>query len=145
MSPEGLPAPLRLKKRRDFLRAQGKGAKHHVRHFLVFVVSRHLVPGSASGAAAPPTRLGITVTRKVGKAHVRNRIKRLVREVFRRQRHALPDGLDVVFVAKRNAGDSTYEGVLADFEHLVRRLSRSSYPATVEGGVSGSRSSEDRR
>ena len=47
-----------------------------------------------------PARLGITVSRKVGKAHDRNRVKRLLREVFRRSRALMPVGVDIVAVAR---------------------------------------------
>ena len=67
------------------------------------------------------TRLGITVTRKVGNAVARNRIKRMVREVFRQNRERLPAGLDVVWVAKQQAANASFADVLADFEALVRR------------------------
>lgn len=70
---------------------------------------------------ASPTRLGITVTRKVGNAVVRNRIKRLVREVFRQHRARLPVGLDLVFVAKQQAAQASFADVLDDFESIVRR------------------------
>jgi ribonuclease P protein component len=52
-----------------------------------------------------PAQLGITVTRKVGSAVVRNRIKRSVRELFRRRRKLLADGLRVVVIARQGAGD----------------------------------------
>ncbi len=55
-----------------------------------------------------PTRLGVTVSRKVGSAVIRNRIKRLIREAFRLQRHRLPQTLDLVVVAKRAAREATY-------------------------------------
>ena len=68
-----------------------------------------------------PTRLGITVTRKIGRAVARNRIKRLVREVFRRNRNRLAPGLDMVWIAKRQAVDVSFEQVLEDMNALVRR------------------------
>ena len=117
MRPHGFPARLRIKQRRDFLRVQRGGNKHHLRHFLVFVSRRQAAPGEA----VAPTRLGITVTRKVGNAVVRGRIKRLVREVFRQNRERLPPGLDVVFVAKQQAAGVTFAEVLADFDALARR------------------------
>ncbi|PRP95435.1 Ribonuclease P protein component [Enhygromyxa salina] len=87
---------------------------------MVFVSRR--APGqSPDGADELPTRLGITVTRKVGNAVTRNRIKRLVREVFRVHRLRLPQGLDMVWVAKQQAAAATYAEVARDFEALVAR------------------------
>jgi ribonuclease P protein component len=116
---------LRIKQRREFLRVQRGGRKHQLRHFLVFAARR--VPareGSDSTTASSsdqPTRLGITVTRKVGNAVARNRIKRLVREVFRQNRERLPSNLDLVWVAKQGAAEVDFAAVLADFEALLRR------------------------
>ena len=65
--------------------------------------------------------LGITVTRKIGNAVARNRIKRLVREVFRLNRERLPAGLDLVWVAKQQAAQACFADVLEDFDTLARR------------------------
>ncbi len=151
MKPLGLPRWLRLRRRREFLLVQRKGQKHHTRHFLVFVAPhraerRRRAPKSAgdlrssddtvskqqprevtprsSPEALRPTRLGVTVTRKVGLAHERNRIKRLVREVFRLERSRLPPGYDMVWVAKRNALSFELEDLRSDFVQLARRLTR---------------------
>lgn len=115
------PARLRLKQRREFLRVQRGGRKHHLRHFMVFAARRRDPPDLEQVDEPCPTRLGITVTRKVGNAVMRNRIKRLVREVFRQHRRELPTGLDLVWVAKQQAADATFAEVLADFQALVRR------------------------
>ena len=117
--PHGFPARLRLKQRREFLRVQRGGRKHQLRHFIVFAAP--CVPARESSSEPSPTRLGITVTRKVGNAVQRNRIKRLVREVFRQNRERLPSGIDLVFVAKQGAAEADFAGVLADFEALLRR------------------------
>ncbi len=123
MRAQGFPARLRLKQRREFLRVQRGGRKHHLRHFMVFVARTNAGRATSPDEAPcePPTRLGVTVTRKVGNAVTRNRIKRLVREVFRQNRLRLPSGLDLVWVAKQQAADASFADVLADFEALVRR------------------------
>lgn len=130
---ETFPRRLRIRRRRDFLRVQRSGTKLHTRFFLVFVAPSALrEPGGAGPASDPSsreqlpgTRLGVTVTRKVGKAVKRNRIKRLVREAFRRERHALPAGLDMVWVAKRDAAAATYADVVQDVRTLAGRLRQS--------------------
>lgn len=55
------------------------------------------------GLPAKGARLGITVTRRVGKAVTRNRLKRQIRECFRRRRALLDAGLDVVVIARGGA------------------------------------------
>ena len=79
-------------RRSDFQRATGVGVKLVSRHFLIFIFDR---------GDAGPTRLGITVTRKVGNAVRRNRIKRLVREWFRLRTYDL-GSCDLVLIAKRS-------------------------------------------
>jgi ribonuclease P protein component len=113
---QGLPPALRIRRRLDFLRVQSQGTKHHVRHFLVFVVrnpTRLELPGAS---------LGVTVTRKVGIAVVRNRIRRWVREAFRRERPGFASDVEMVWVAKRTAATGNYAEVYADMQQLSQRL-----------------------
>lgn len=63
-----------------------------------------LAPDSPREPAADP-RLGITVSRKVGNAVARNRVKRRVREWFRRQRFRIAAGSELVVIGRRGAAD----------------------------------------
>jgi ribonuclease P protein component len=65
-----------------------------------------VAPQPSSVVAAGP-RFGVTVTRKVGNAVQRNRVKRLLREALRHHKTMFPSGHDVVWIAKRNAGELT--------------------------------------
>ena len=102
----------RLKKRYEFRRVQLSGRRIHTPHFLVVVQAN----------ALPNTRLGITVTKKVGTAVERNRIKRVVREVFRNNRLLFPASHDVVFIAKRDAKGISYEALLGELQRAARKL-----------------------
>lgn len=102
----------RLKKRYEFRHVQLTGRRTHTPHFLIVVQSN----------ALHKTRLGITVTKKVGTAVERNRIKRVVREVFRRNRSLFPQAHDVVFIAKRGAYPIDYETVLDEVRRAAKRL-----------------------
>jgi len=103
---------------------QASGWKHHLRHFLVLVSPAKTSPATTGDEHRPtrPTRIGVTVTRKVGGAVIRNRIKRLVREAFRRAHPGFDAGLDIVWIAKRSAAKVRYEQVLAQMHDLRQRL-----------------------
>ena len=65
-------------------------------------------------------RLGVTVSRRVGGSVVRSRVKRLVREIFRRHRDLLPPG-DTVVIARSGAGTLSYWEVLDELTRLWTR------------------------
>jgi ribonuclease P protein component len=91
----GLPRPHRLTRHADFLRHYEEGRKFVHRLAVFFVLP----------AADTVPRLGVTVSRKLGKATQRNRIKRRLREAWRRRLSGLPP-VDVVVVGRiglRNA------------------------------------------
>ena len=109
---QGLRRADRLKKRYEFRQVQLTGRRIHTPHFLIVVQ-----PNSLEN-----TRLGITVTKKVGSAVQRNRIKRVVREVFRRNRHLFPPSHDIVFIAKRHVDAIGYDSLLNELRRAAMRL-----------------------
>jgi ribonuclease P protein component len=109
----------RVKRRADFRRVQSSGRKIHTPHFVVAVLPR--VEGG-------PTRLGITVTRKIAGAVGRNRVKRVMREVFRRHRELFPSACDVVAIAKGGAHELGYAEVLGELQGAQRALAAAQRP-----------------
>ncbi len=67
-------------------------------------------------------RLGLTVGAKVGKAVIRNRIRRRLRECYRLREDELKTGYDVVLVARGRAADARYQELSRHFGSLLKRL-----------------------
>jgi ribonuclease P protein component len=72
-------------------------------------------------------RLGCTVPKLAGNAVERNRIKRLIREAFRRTRERFPAGCILVVNAKRSASGMLLEDVLKHFLDTAERLGREGF------------------
>lgn len=101
----------RIRDPRDFRRLQREGRRRSSRHFVAVVG-----PGWEPGR----TRLGLAVSRRVGGAVGRNRVKRRVREWFRRRRGELPAGCDVVVIARSGAVGLSSEEIARELEGLAR-------------------------
>lgn len=99
----------------DFRKVYDNGVRIPTPFFVAFCWIRQ-PSGSGDGAPVGP-RLGLTVPRAVGKAVVRNRIKRRLRELFRQHRASLDPQWDIVLNPRRKAFD-------ADFEELERALGK---------------------
>jgi ribonuclease P protein component len=98
----------------EFLRLQRTGVRYQTAHF-VFFASR--LPDSDH------TRLGVTVSRRIGKAVVRNRIKRRLRECFRlRLRPMLPPGTALAVTARSGAGGLRTPAIQAELETAILNL-----------------------
>lgn len=110
------PKSLRLLKRREFLVVQDTGFKVSADCVLAVVKPQSKDLGE--------TRVGLTVSSKVGNAVVRNRVRRRLRELFRARRAELPKGLDMVLIARNSAATAEWPAFVRAFDRLAAELKK---------------------
>jgi ribonuclease P protein component len=110
------PAPERLRRRREFLRAAKSGLHHGARAFKLQAAARE---ASDEG----PPRFGFTVTKKIAGAVGRNRIRRRLKEALRLSgaAGALP-GYDYVFIARPGALTMPFSELAAQIAEAMTKL-----------------------
>jgi ribonuclease P protein component len=104
-----LPKEERVLKRKDFLKKSLTVRKMVFPHFLVFIKPNTL----------GKTRLGLTVGKNRGGAVQRNRVKRLLREFFRRSKDKLPPSRDIIIIALKGTDPLTYHQVFEELTPLL--------------------------
>ena len=105
----------RLRKRREFLDVSRRASQRlNTGNFLILLKTNQL----------PQPRLGITVTKKVGSAVTRNRIKRNIREFFRLNQTRLPRGHDIVVIAHPGAAGLDYHDLQEELKRILDRPRR---------------------
>lgn len=114
-----MPAVNRLKARGDFSAVNSRGRKF-VTRFFVF---------RALPAETPESRFGVTVSNRVGKATVRNRVKRLVRENLRARLQQIGPGWDIVCIARQASPEAGFLDVGGDIDRLTGFLGQASREA----------------
>jgi ribonuclease P protein component len=118
---ERLPRAARVRHRTDYLAIQNRGRRVAGPHLLLFALAGPSSEGPESGQGRQG-RIGITVSKKVGNAVVRNRVKRWIRECYRRRRPQFPARLDLVVVARPAAAAASHAVVCLELTTLVRRF-----------------------
>jgi ribonuclease P protein component len=135
--------PGRLKTRAEFLRA-AKGARSHAGPFSLQMARRG---GDASPSAE--VRFGYTVTKKVGRAVERNRIRRRLREAVRLSRDLdVQPGHDYVLVARRECLSVPFPVLMRELARVVRKVRagrRVPEGAAAPGAIAARDTAETRR
>ena len=112
---EALSPDERLRHRREFLTCYRQGRRRHGSLLILYAIPN----------ALPHPRLGVTASRKVGGAVVRHRLKRRIKEVYRRWsgRRGLP-AMDLVVHVKPTAGAADFPALRQELERLLGSLKR---------------------
>src|SRR5690606_1106372 len=105
---------MRLTKRGEFLRVLALENKSVRSHLVIYAAPRE--------NAGLPTRLGLTVSRRVGKAVVRNRVKRRLREAFRLDYDQITPGHDLVVNARFRAATADGHLLREEFRRCLHAL-----------------------
>jgi ribonuclease P protein component len=114
MPSNALPPARRIRRRGEFQRVFDAGRRAHGRYLTII----------AAPAPGMETRLGIVASKKLGGAVVRNRAKRLIRQVFRTE--VSPDtALDLVIIPKASALHAVAAEVTIDYRSTLKRISLS--------------------
>lgn len=128
-----LPRALRFKDSAHFNHAKRRGVRIHTPHFIAYVVNN----------SDSPTRLGVTVSKKVGRAHHRAYMKRLMREAFRRSELRQSTGFDVSLIAKKDLPKPALSALIIELNRLGdQALSRMNQPRRDRPQKRGSKRSQ---
>jgi ribonuclease P protein component len=109
---EKFPSQARIVRSSDYRALYKEGRKVYSRRFILFIRTNDI----------GRSRLGLTVSRKVGGAVIRNRIKRLFREIFRKSLDEIPNQLDILINAKSGCVGTQYIELRNEFLDVMQKL-----------------------
>ena len=101
-----------LKRNYEFLRAYRKGRFFVGRYMVLYLLKNRL----------KINRLGITASKKVGNSVKRNRLRRLIKESYRKYEALLEEGFDIVFIARCSENTPGYWDIKKEMGFLFRKL-----------------------
>lgn len=105
-----LSAARRLKRNNDFVRVRKNGKIYRCQYFAFFSTIR-----TESWADFSSARVGVSASKRLGNAVARNRVKRRLRELFRKWQHLIRPEADIIL-------SSRFPAIAGDFEDMEQRF-----------------------
>jgi len=109
MKDESLPKSLILKSKKEFEEIFEKGSRKSSGNLTIYCYE----------SKEPGQKFGFLVDKKVKKSVSRNKLKRWLREIVRKNKEKFSSGQKMIFFSKKEALDKTYWDLHADFERLI--------------------------
>jgi len=100
-----------LKKNYQFRYVYNRGKSLANRHLVMYVIKN----------GKQTNKLGISVSKKVGKSVTRSHVTRLIRESYRLTEQEIKQGFDIVVIARVSAKDISYQEMLRSLRHLLKK------------------------
>ena len=107
-----MQAIYRLKRRNDFKRVFRRGQSFANRQFVLYSCKRN---------TKGPFRIGISVSKKIGNAVVRNRLKRMIKEITRHWAGCIKKQIDLVVIVRKPAANMDYHQLKKSLRHLFNK------------------------
>lgn len=102
---------LKLRNNREFRHVYDKGISKSNKHLVIFFIKNDL----------DYNRIGFSVTKKLGNAVTRNKVRRLIRESYRIYKDDIKTGYDIIFLSRVRCKDATYKEVESSILNLLKR------------------------
>jgi len=102
-----------LKKNNEFYLVYKKGKSVANKHLVLYALNNN----------KNINKLGITVSKKVGKSVIRSRVTRLIKENYRLKETRLKQGYDLVIIARDNCSTADFYDIKKSLEHLLKKQS----------------------
>ncbi|MBD3109325.1 ribonuclease P protein component [Bacillus sp. AGMB 02131] len=102
----------RIKKNEEFQLVFHKGESFANRQFVIYILDKQ---------EQDFFRIGLSVSKKIGNAVIRNQVKRYIRQAFLELNESIPVGKDYVIIARKPAADMTFSEVKSSLMHVLRR------------------------
>jgi len=100
----------KLRKNMEFKKVYSGGKNFWNRNLILYIRKNKL----------EESRFGVTITKKIGNAVVRNKIKRRIKEIYRLNMYRIKDGYDLIFIPKKNVVDISYKELESALIHILK-------------------------